>query len=341
MKNYLTEVYLYEKLSGEKVRCKTCSHYCLVSPRKRGICGVRENRRGNFFALNYGRLAACHIDPIEKKPLFHFLPGTKSLSIATAGCNLRCENCQNWEISQGPKPDKEIVGEEISPKRVVEIAIQNNLPSISYTYTEPTIFLEYALDTMKLAKQAGLKNIWVSNGYTSPEAFELISPYLDAANVDLKSFAEEFYIQHCGAKLQPVLDTLRRIKSKKIWVEITTLVIPSLSDSKEMFEDIARFIKKELGPKTPWHISQFSGVISWKLRNLPKTPVETLKAAYEVGKKAGLKYVYTDNVPGLPSENTFCPRCETLVINRAGYSIERYDKSSYCPKCGEFLDLIL
>lgn len=341
MKNHVPEAYLYEKLDEERVRCKTCPHFCLIAPNKRGICGVRENREGKLYALNYGKAAACHIDPIEKKPFFHFLPGTESLSIATVGCNLFCKNCQNWEISQGPKPDKQIFGEDLAPEKIVEMALKNNLPSISYTYTEPTIFLEYALDTMKLAKKAELKNTWVTNGYTSKETFKLIYPYLDAANVDLKSFSDEFYIKYCGARLQPILDNLKRMKAKKIWLEITTLVIPFLSDSEKMFKNIAEFIKNELGPETPWHISQFSGIISWKLQGLPDTPVEILKMAYEIGKKAGLKYVYTGNVPGLPSEDTRCPKCGALVINRFGYFVKRYDKNGRCAKCEESLDLIL
>lgn len=302
MKNHVLELYLYERLDEKRVRCKTCPHFCLIGPNKRGICGVRENREGKLYALNYGKAAACHIDPIEKKPFYHFLPGTESLSIATVGCNLRCENCQNWEISQSPKPDKEILGEDLAPEKIVEMALQNNLPSISYTYTEPTIFLEYALDTMKLAKKAGLKNTWVTNGYTSKETLELIYPYLDAANVDLKSFSDEFYIKYCGARLQPILDNLKRMARKKIWLEITTLAIPTLSDSEKMFKNIAEFIKNELGPETPWHISQFSGIISWKLKDLPDTPIETLKRAYEIGKEAGLKYVHIGNVPGLNTE---------------------------------------
>ena len=292
----MKEVYLYKKLAGKKVQCQNCAHYCVIPVGKRGICGVRENVGGKLYALNYGKAIACNIDPIEKKPLFHFLPGTQSLSIATVGCNFRCANCQNWEISQMPQLTGKIEGQDLPPKEIVRIAKENNLPSISYTYTSPTIFSEYALDTMKLAKKQGIKNIWVSNGFWSKELFEMISPYLDAANIDLKAFSDEFYQKYCGGKLQPVLDTLKRIKKKKIWLEVTTLVIPTLSDSKKMFEDIADFIKKELGAETPWHISLFSGAISWKLQHLPDTPIETLKMAYEIGKKAGLKYVYLGNV---------------------------------------------
>ncbi|MCK4520415.1 AmmeMemoRadiSam system radical SAM enzyme [Candidatus Parcubacteria bacterium] len=324
-----------------RVKCQNCAHYCVIEEGKRGICGVRENINGKLYALNYGKAIACNIDPIEKKPLFHFLPGTQSLSIATVGCNFRCANCQNWDISQGPKPNKPILGEDLSPREIVKIAKENNLPSIAYTYTSPTIFSEYALNTMKLAKEQGIKNIWISNGFWSKELFEMISPFLDAANIDLKGFSDDFYIKYCGGRVQPVLDTLERIKKKKIWLEVTTLVIPSLTDSKEMFENIANFIKNELDAETPWHISQFSGAISWKLQHLPDTPVKTLKMAYEIGKRAGLKYVYTGNVPGLESENTYCPKCGTLAIERLGYAIKRFDKNGKCSKCRGELDLIL
>lgn len=337
----MKEVYLYKKLKDNKVQCQTCSHYCVISAGNRGICGVKENIDGKLYSLNYGKIIASNIDPIEKKPFFHFLPGSDSLSIATVGCNFSCVNCQNWSISQQSKPNKPILGEDLPPKEIVKIALENKLPSVSYTYTEPTIFLEYALDTMKLAKKTGLKNNWVTNGYMSNEALKLVAPYLDAANVDLKSFSDEFYVKNCGAKLQPVLDTLKRMKKKKIWIEITTLVIPTLNDSEEIFRDIAKFIKEEIGPETPWHISQFSGAISWKLKHLPDTPVETLQTAYRIGKEIGLKYVYTGNIPGLPSEDTHCPKCGTIAINRFGYSIKRYDKNGKCPKCGEDLNLIL
>jgi len=250
-------------------------------------------------------------------------------------------NCQNWDISQGFKDKKEIPGEDISPEEIVKIALENNLPSISYTYVEPTIFLEYALDIMKLAKKAGLKNNFVSNGFMSEESAKLVIPYLDANNIDIKSFDDKFYKENCGGRLQPVLDTAKLMKKSGVWVEITTLAIPTLSDSEEMFIKIAKFIYEELGPETPWHISQFSGAISWKLQHLPDTPVETLETAYKIGKEAGLKYVYTGNVPGLPSEDTFCPKCRALCIDRMNYVIHRHDKSGKCPKCGENLDLIL
>ena len=337
----MKESYLCKKFKDKKVQCRTCAHFCLLTPGQRGKCGVRENINGKLYALNYAKAIAINIDPIEKKPFFHFLPGSYSLSIATVGCNFSCLNCQNFDISQSFKESKEIPGENIAPEKIVEIAKENNLPSISYTYTEPTIFLEYALDTMKLAKKSGLKNNFVSNGFMSEESAKLVIPYLDAINIDIKSFSEDFYQKICGARLKPVLDTAKIMKKSGVWVEITTLVIPTLSDSKEMFEKIAYFIKTELGPETPWHITQFSGTISWKLQHLPETPLKTLKMAWQIGKKSGLKYVYTGNVPGINSEDTFCPKCNTLCINRFGYSIERYDKNGKCPNCNELLDLIL
>ncbi len=337
----MKEVYLYKKLTDKKVQCKTCAHNCVISSGKRGICGVRENRNGTLYALNYGKAVAVNIDPIEKKPFFHFLPGSYSLSIATVGCNLKCANCQNWDISQGFKEKKEIPGEDILPEEIVKMAIKNKLPSISYTYTEPTIFLEYALDTMKLAKKAGLKNVFVSNGFMSEESAKLVIPYLDANNIDIKGFSEEFYRENCGARFQPVLDTAKLMKKSGVWVEITTLVIPTLSDSEEMFRKIAGFVHDELGSETPWHVTQFSGAISWKLQDLPDTPAESLEKAYKIGKEAGLKYVYTGNIPGMPFEDTFCPKCKTLAIDRTGYIISRHDKQGLCPKCGENLSLIL
>jgi len=345
----MKETYLYEKLNNQVVRCNTCAHRCLISNDKRGICGVRENIDGKLYALNYGKAVAVNIDPIEKKPLFHFLPGSYSLSVATVGCNFACKNCQNWDISQSPKiqntkykiQDTSSWGEDFPPEEIVKMAQKNKLPSISYTYTEPTIFLEYALDTMKLAKKAGLKNVFVSNGFMSPESAKLAIPYLDANNIDIKSSGEDFYRENCGARLQPVLDTAKLMKKSGVWVEITTLAIPTLSDSKKMFREIAKFIYDELGLETPWHISRFSGALSWKLQHLPDTSVETLQSAWEIGKEVGLKYVYTGNVPGLPSEDTFCPKCKALCIDRTNYVVRRHDKKGRCQKCGGSLNLIL
>lgn len=337
----MKEVYLYKKLKNQNVQCNTCAHRCIISPGKRGICGVRENIERKLYALNYGKLVACNIDPIEKKPFFHFLPGSNSLSIATIGCNFRCGNCQNYDISQGFKTTKEIPGEDLPPEEIIKMTIENNLPSISYTYTEPTIFLEYALDIMKLAKKAELKNNFVSNGFMSEESAKLVIPYLDANNIDIKSFSDKFYRENCGGRLQPVLDTCKLMKKSGVWVEITTLIIPTLSDDSKMLREIAKWIYKELGPETPWHVSQFCGAISWKLQDIPDTPVETLEKAWEIGRKVGLKYVYMGNVPGHKAENTYCPKCGALAINRLNYIVHRHDKSGKCQKCGANLNLIL
>ncbi len=337
----MKEVYLYKKLKNKNVRCITCAHRCVISEGNFGICAVRKNIGGKLYASNYNKAVAVNIDPIEKKPFFHFLPGTKSLSVATAGCNFSCKNCQNWAISQGPRLFKQIEGEFLPPEKIIEMAKKNALPSISYTYTEPTIFLEYALDTMKLAKKAGLKNCWVSNGFMSKESAKLAIPYIDANNIDIKSFSDKFYIENCGGRVQPVLDTARMMKKAGVWVEITTLVIPTLNDQENNFEKIAKFIKNKLGAETPWHITQFSGTISWKLQHLPDTPVAIIKKAYGIGKKNGLKYVYTGNIPGLLSEDTFCPKCGKKMVERFGYKIKRMDKNGKCSNCGQNLNIIL
>jgi pyruvate formate lyase activating enzyme len=290
------EVYLYEKMDGQAVQCQNCAHYCLIKEGQRGICSVRENQGGKLYALNYGKIVAMHIDPIEKKPLYHFLPGTHSLSLATVGCNFSCLNCQNWEISQSPKPQKPILGKEIPAQAVVDMALENHLPSISYTYTEPAIFSEYALDIMKIAKVRGLKNVWVSNGFWSKELLEMISPYLDATNIDLKSLDDDFYKRICQGRLQPVLDTLKKLKEKKIWIEITTLILPGINDQEKSLKAIANFIKNELGTETPWHVSRFFRDVSWQLKDVPDTPVAIVDRARQIGLAAGLKNVHTGNI---------------------------------------------
>ena len=336
----LKESYLYKKLKNKTSQCQTCGHYCVLKNNKKGKCGTRENKDGIIYSLSYGKACAINIDSIEKKPFFHFLPGTKTLSISSAGCNFACQNCQNWHISQGPKILKYAKGDSFFPKRIVDIAKKNKLKSISYTHTEPTVFLEYALDTMKLAKEKGIKNIWKTNGFLSKEAIERVSPYLDAVNIDLKSLSDSFYQKVCKGKLWPVLDALKRVKDKNIWLEVTTLAIPALNDSEKMFQQIADFIKKDLGAETPWHIARFSGNISWQMQNAPDTPIRTLEKAYEIGKKAGLKYVYTSNVAGLNSEDTYCPRCVAKAIDRTGDDIRRHDKEGKCQRCGEDLNII-
>jgi len=339
------EAVLYKKEKENKVKCGLCNHRCFISEGNKGVCGVRKNEEGKLYTLVYEKAIAENIDPIEKKPLFHFLPGTLSLSIATVGCNFRCLHCQNADISQISEQQKinngllEVLGNNLSVEQVVKDAKDNNCPSISYTYTEPTIFLEYALDIMKLAKKEGLKNVWVSNGYMTKEAINLIAPYLDAINVDLKAFTEKFYQEICGAKLQPILDNLKEIKKKKVWLEIATLLIPTKNDSLKEIKEMASFIKSELGNEIPWHISRFFP--TYKLGNLPPTDVEKIRKAIEIGKKTGLKYVYSGNLIGDSFENTYCPECGEKMIDRAGYSIKRFDIAGKCGICNTNLNLIL
>jgi pyruvate formate lyase activating enzyme len=290
--------------------------------------------------LVYGKACAANIDPIEKKPFFDFLPGTSSYSIATVGCQFECKNCQNWQISQGPKLSGEIWGEDLPPEIVVRKAKAYHCHSISYTYTDPIVFSEYALETMKIAKKEGIKNIWVTSGFWSGKLFDSIYPYVDAANIDLKYFSDEEYKEYSGGRLKPVLDTLKKLKKGGIWLEITTLVIPTVSDSEVILGSIADFIKSELGTETPWHVNGFSGAISWQLKDLPDTPVEVLIKARDIGVNQGLNYVYIGNVPGIDGESTFCPSCKAKMIKRTGYVIRRYDENGKCSNCGQDLNLI-
>ncbi|EKD49724.1 MAG: hypothetical protein ACD_63C00064G0006 [uncultured bacterium] len=286
------------------VQCNVCSHRCKVSLGMRGICGVRENIDGVLYSLNYGKLISEALDPIEKKPFYHFLPGTQSLSIACAGCNFACGHCQNWDISQikdhikedGENYRKAMPGRESKPEDIVKHAKELNIPSISYTYTEPTVFAEFALDVMKLAKKENLKNAWVTNGFMTKELSDLIIPHLDAANIDLKSFSESFYKKICKASLEPILENIVYLKKKNIWIELTTLIIPGHNDSEEELRKIAKFIKEKVGKDTPWHVSRFSPEISYKMKEIPPTPVEIVKKAVEIGKDAGLKNVYAGNL---------------------------------------------
>jgi len=327
------EALLYKKLKDGRVHCALCAHRCIIEPGERGICAVRENRGGTLYTLVYGKVISSHVDPIEKKPLFHFLPGSRSFSIATVGCNFRCEHCQNYEISQYPRerPDVAIPGEELTPEDVVGAAKRSDSKSISYTYTEPTIFLEFALDCARLAREKGLKNVFVSNGFMTPESARLIAPYLDGDNIDLKG-DNEFYKEVCSARVEPVKNTIRLMKELGVWVEVTTLVIPGRNDSDETLRDIADFLVS-VDPSMPWHVTQFYP--TYKMLDVARTPVETLRRARDIGLRAGLKFVYEGNVPGEGGENTFCPSCGELLIERFGYSIERMRlREGACLKCG-------
>lgn len=327
---------LYDEREDHLVQCRLCAHRCKIHPDRRGLCGVRENRDGAFYSLVYGTLVAQNVDPIEKKPFFHVLPGSKSYSIATAGCNFRCDFCQNASISQMPGTTLMIMGEDFTPGEIVSLAKNNACRTIAYTYTEPTVYFELAYDTARLAGQSGLRNVFVTNGYMTPEAIDLISPHLDAANVDLKSFRDDFYKKNCGARLEPVLESLRRLKALGIWVEITTLLIPGLNDTREELTDIADFIAC-LGEEIPWHVSRFHP--QYKMLDTPVTPIASLHLACEIGKKAGLKYVYSGNVPGDGGESTFCARCGSRLIERYGYEIRSMDlDGNLCRSCKTPLD---
>jgi pyruvate formate lyase activating enzyme len=292
------EAKFYKQLKDNKVRCNLCNHRCLILPNKTGLCGVRQNQGGKLYTLVYGRPISVHVDPIEKKPFYRFMAGTATLSFGTFGCNFRCNWCQNWEISQTNKGNPDIIEKlsaKVSPKQMIDEARKQKCPSISYTYTEPTIFFEYALDTMSLAHEAGLKNIWVSNGYFTKKAFRQFEPYLDAINIDLKGFSNKNYIKYCGARLRPVLKNLKRIKeAKHIHLEITTLLIPGVNDNEKELKKLVEFIAKKIGPETPWHISRFFP--AYKMTENQVTPTKTMEKAQKLAYKAGLKYVYLGNI---------------------------------------------
>ncbi len=310
----------YKKIENNSVECTLCAHRCLVKPGKLGICNVRLNTDGELYTLVYNMAAAAHVDPIEKKPLFHFYPGSKSLSVSTMGCNFHCAFCQNWTISQVQDPKHiEFSGKEIKPDEIVRSALNTRSRSIAYTYTEPTIFFEYAFDTAKLAAQQGIKNIFVTNGYMSAEPLKMIAPFLDAANVDLKSYSDKTYRRIIGAAIAPVLDSLLLMKKLNIWIEVTTLIIPGINDSDDEIRDIAGFISTKLGTKTPWHISRFHP--DHKLAGIPPTPSQTLQRASQIGRGEGLRFVYTGNLPGGGGENTNCSNCGKTIIERFGFQI--------------------
>jgi pyruvate formate lyase activating enzyme len=327
----MKEALFYHKGKDKEVNCSLCHHRCAIKDGNKGICGVRENRDGVLYSLVYGKSISESVDPIEKKPLFHFHPGSPSFSIATVGCNFTCLHCQNNTISQMPRDQKYIAGNELHPSQIVSLAQKHGCQSISYTYTEPTIYFEYAYETAQLAKAKGIANVFVTNGYTTPEALKTIHPYLDAANIDLKSFSDEFYRTICGARLQPVLDTIALYNQLGIWIEVTTLLIPSYNDSVEELRTVARFIK-DLDASIPWHISAFHP--TYRLTDQHRTPVATLQKAREIGLSEGLRYVYEGNAPGEGGEHTFCYNCNTLLIQRLGFSIiENRITNSTCPNC--------
>lgn len=327
----MMEARLYEKVGKDAVVCRLCAHGCRIADGRRGICGVRENRGGVLYTLVYGKLIAEHVDPIEKKPMFHFQPGSRSYSIATVGCNFRCANCQNADISQMPKDAKNILGDEASPYEAAHEAAETGCSSIAYTYTEPTIFFEFAQDTARVAKSLGLKNIFVTNGYMTRECLDEMKGLLDGANVDLKSASDGFYKKVCGATLAPVRRSIEYMRAMGVWVEITTLIIPTLNDSEEELKETAGWIAS-VDASIPWHVSAFHP--AYKLMDIPPTSASAVIRAREIGLEAGLKYVYTGNIPAGNGENTLCPACKTTLITRRGFIVASNSiHDGKCPQC--------
>ena len=323
---------LWKTLKDETLQCELCSHFCVIKPGERGKCAVRVNQEGTLYTLTYDRVAALNLDPVEKKPLYHFMPGSLTFSMGTMGCNLSCAFCQNYSLSQPPREGREVTGQEVTPQILVDAALQKKAASISYTYSEPTIFFEIMSDTASLALDNGLKNIMVSNGFMTIKCLDELAPYIQAINVDLKGFTEEFYLEHCGARLKPVLENLVHIRKLGWWLEVTTLVIPGLNDSDEEFRRVASFIRDELGADTPWHLSRFHP--DFKMLDRAPTPVKTLERARGIGQDEGLHYVYMGNVPG--DSSTRCPECGELCIDRRGFAVSGcITEKGRCGKCGQ------
>lgn len=328
-----TPALFWKTLTHPTVQCQLCAHFCLIEPGQRGRCGVRENRDGELFTLVHDAVAALNLDPVEKKPLFHFLPGSTTLSLGTPGCNLACTFCQNASLSQPPRETGIIRGERIPPEDLVRSALRLSAASMAYTYSEPTIFFELMRDTAEAALDSGLQNIMVSNGFQSPACLDALDGLIQAANIDLKAFTEHFYRDICSARLAPVLKNLAHIRRLGWHLEVTTLVIPELNDSESELTSIARFLVRDLGPDTPWHVSRFHGC--HRMADHPSTPLDTLKRAYDIGRAEGLHYVFVGNVPGSDLENTFCPDCGQLVIERHGFTIRRTRLTNgHCNSCG-------
>lgn len=332
----MKEALFYEKAEENKVLCRLCHHHCLISNGRRGLCGVRENRDGVLYSMVYGKVVAEHVDPIEKKPLFHFQPGSTSYSISTVGCNFRCEHCQNYEISQYPHTHgADIAGQDMTPDAIVASARQAGCRSISYTYVEPTIFYEFAHDCAVLARQGGLANVFVSNGYMGHEVARSLAGVLDAINIDIKAFTEKFYHQVCKARLAPVLENVRLLHELGVWVEITTLIIPGWNDSPDELRDIARFIKG-VDPAIPWHVTAFYP--TYKMLDRLPTPPPLLLQARDIGYAEGLRFVYCGNIAGAGGENTVCPACRATLIKRVGYRIaDNLLVEGCCPFCQEMI----
>ncbi len=332
--------WLSKKLDDGRVLCEACNQRCKLHEGEYGICGVRKVENGELKLLVYGLAAAVNVDPVEKKPMFHFQPGTKSFSFGTVGCNFSCKFCQNFDISQYPKEHgHRIFGRDLPPKMVVELAKEYECASVAYTYNEPVVFFEYTYDTAKLVHEAGMKNIYVTSGYETHKAIDTLAPFLDGMNIDIKGFTDKFYKEICGARLKPVLDTIKYAHKKGIWIETTTLLIPGHNDSEEEIRNIAKF-QADLDPSMPWHISAFYPM--YKMTDVSPTPASTLKRAYEIGKEEGLKYVYVGNIDDAKHESTYCPSCGTMVIERHGtigqYVVNHLAEDGICPECGYRLE---
>ena len=334
------KAWLSKELGSGKILCQACAQACKLDEGEYGICGVRKVEGGELKLLVYGLAAAANIDPVEKKPMFHFLPKSRAFSVGTVGCNFSCKFCQNYEISQYPKEHTLcIVGSELPPERIVELAIENRCDSIAYTYNEPIVFFEYTYDTAKLAHEKGLKNIYVTSGFETHKAIDLLEPYIDGMNIDIKSFSDEFYKEICGARLKPVLEAVKYAHSKGIWVEITTLLIQGKNDSDDEIRSIAKFIA-EVDPSIPWHLSAFHPM--YKMLDVPRTPESTLLRAYKIGQEEGLKYLYIGNIDNEDHESTYCPDCKSRVIDRSGnigqFVTNELDENGVCPECGYALE---
>ena len=325
----------YTALDDKKVRCELCPNSCTVSAGERGTCRVRENRDGALYSLVHGNPALLQIDPIERKPFFHVLPGTRSLSVTTAGCNMACKFCQVWDMAL--VDPEEVYAYDFPPSRVVSQARENDLKSVAYTLGEPVVFFEYMLDIATLAREAGIKNLLHSNGYINPEPLSRLAPLLDGVNIDLKSFDPSFYKRICEGRLEPVKQSLTSLKEAGVHIEITCILIPTLNDNPKQIEKMARWIRSEIGASTPLHFVRFYPL--YKLANLPPTPISTLNAARDAAKEAGLPYVYVSNAPGHPGENTFCPGCEEMVIRRMGFMVEfvKIDEGK-CENCNHSIE---
>jgi len=328
----MKEALFYKKLKNKYVKCVLCPNFCTINEGNYGSCRVRKNIGGKLYALTYGKPCSTAIDPIEKKPLFHFLPGKNAYSIATVGCNLHCKFCQNWQISQAYP--NEIPFSNLEPEEVVEDAIANKCKIISYTYTEPTIFYEYVFDIAKIARKKGLKNTMITNGYINLEPLRKLYKYIDGANVDLKSFSDEFYRKICFGKLEPILDAIKEMKKLGVWIELTNLIIPTLNDEKKQIQEMCKWIVENVGKDCPLHFSRFFPM--YKLTGIEPTPKSTLIKAMEIAKNEGIEYVYMGNLFVEKEENTYCPKCGELIIKRAGFSVlENKIKNGKCPKCGK------